>query len=358
MKTKYKHLNCEERTLIQLSLERGCTLRAIARSLDRNPSSVSRELSRNGWCNPKAVPIRGPGRPALAGGYRAAPAQLRAHLAQTMARKSARLASDSYLWSQVKKLLKQRYSPEQIAGILPRMFPDDLSMRVSHETIYTALYAMPRGELRTELLATLRQARKTRRPRARGEDRRGEISNMTSIHQRPPEVDERIIPGHWEGDLIKGRGNASAVGTLVERTSLFVTLAKVVDGTAAAAVEGFSTVLNRIDEQRRLSMTYDQGKEMAQHAQLTERTGVAVYFADPHSPWQRGINENTNGLLRQYLPKGIDLSVFSQEELDAVAWSLNTRPRKSLGFKCPAELFLPDTFNADLYYSRLVALHI
>jgi len=298
------------------------------------------------------------GRPALAGGYRAVIAHHRASSNRSRGRKPIRLASDSYLWSQVQKLLKQQYSPEQIAGILPRMFPDDLSMRVSHETIYTALYAMPRGELRTALLSTLRQGRKARRPRARGEDRRGELPNMVSIHQRPPEIDERVIPGHWEGDLIKGRRNASAVGTIVERTSLFVTLAKVADGSAQAAVDGFSLVLNRIDAQRRLSMTYDQGREMSQHEKLTERTGVKVYFADPHSPWQRGINENTNGLLRQYLPKGIDLSVFSQEDLDTVAWALNTRPRKSLGFKCPAELFLPDTFNADEYYRRLVALHL
>ena len=356
MKTKYKHLNFEERVLIQMSLEKGCTIRAIALSLDRSASSVSRELARNYWCNPQAQAFR-LGTPALAGGYRAVLAQQRARVVRSIGRKPPLLASDGFLWAQVQKLLKQRYSPEQIAGILPRMYPDDLSMRVSHETIYTALYAMPRGELRTELLATLRQARKARRPRARGEDRRGEIPNMVSIHQRPPEVDDRVIPGHWEGDLIKGRGNASAVGTLVERTSLFVTLAKVADGGAQAAVEGFSTVLNRIDVQRRLSMTYDQGKEMSQHEKLSERTGVKVYFADPHSPWQRGINENTNGLLRQYLPKGIDLSVFSQDELDSVAWALNTRPRKSLGFKCPAELFLPDTFNADEYYRRLVALH-
>lgn len=355
MNTKYKHLNCEERTLIQLSLERGCTMRAIALSLDRSASSISRELARNGWCDPRSQPAQA-GRPVLAGGYRAAIAHQRAALNRSRGRKPARLAMDCFLWSQVQKLLRQRYSPEQIAGILPRMFPDDASMRASHETIYTALYAMPRGELRTELLATLRQGRKVRRPRARGEDRRGEIPNMVSIHQRPPEVDERVIPGHWEGDLIKGRRNASAVGTLVERTSLFVTLAKVADGGAQAAVEGFSKVLNRIDAQRRLSMTYDQGREMSQHEKLSERTGVKVYFADPHSPWQRGINENTNGLLRQYLPKGVDLSVFSQEELDAVAWALNTRPRKSLGFKCPAELFLPDTFNADEYYRRLVAL--
>ncbi len=279
----------------------------------------------------------------------------RAALNRSRGRKPARLAMDGFLWTQVQKLLRQRYSPEQIAGILPRMIPDDSSMRASHETIYTALYAMPRGELRTELLATLRQGRKVRRPRARVEDHRGEVPNIVRIHQRSPKVDERVIPGHWEGHLIKGRGNASPVGTHVKRTSLFVTLAKVTNGGAQAAVEGFSMVLNGIDAQHRLSMTYDQGREMSQHEKLSERTGVKVYFADPHSPWQRGINENTNGLLRQYLPKGIDLSVFSQEELDTVAWALNTRPRKSLGFKCPAELLLPDTFNADEYYRRLVA---
>ncbi len=230
-------------------------------------------------------------------------AHQRAALNRFRGRRPVRLAEDGFLLSRIQKLLRQRYSPEQIAGILPRMFPDDSSMRTSHEPIYTGLCAMPHGELRAELLATLRRGRKARRPRARGEDRRGEIPNMISIHQRPPEMDERVIPGHWEGDLIKGRRNASAVGTLVERTSLFVTLAKVTDGGAQTAVEGFSMVLNRIDAQRRLSMTYDQGREMSQHEQLSERTGVKVYFADPRSPWQRGINENTKGLLRQYLPK-------------------------------------------------------
>ena len=178
------------------------------------------------------------------------------------------------------------------------MHPDQPTLQVSHETIYTALYAMPRGALRSELLACLRQARKSRRPRARGEDRRGTIPDMISIHQRPPEIDERLIPGHWEGDLIKGARNASSIGTLVERTSLFVTLVKMADATAETTVTAFGSVLNRIDAQKRLSMTYDQGREMAQHARLTENTGVAVYFADPHSPWQRGINEHTNGLLR------------------------------------------------------------
>jgi transposase, IS30 family len=236
------------------------------------------------------------------------------------------------------------------------MHPDEPHLQVSHETIYTALYAMPRGELRTELMACLRQARKTRRPRARGEDRRGTIPNMTSIHLRPPEVDERVIPGHWEGDLIKGARNASAVGTLVERTTLFVALAKVENASADAAVTGFGLVLNRIDAQRRLSLTYDQGREMARHEQLSAMTGVKVYFADPHSPWQRGINENTNGLLRQYFPKGTDLSQFSQAELDAVAWQMNTRPRKTLGWKCPAEVFMPESFDFFMHHHQLVAL--
>lgn len=235
------------------------------------------------------------------------------------------------------------------------MHPDEPTLQVSHETIYTALYAMPRGELRSALIACLRQARNSRRPRASGADRRGTIPNMTRIHQRPPAIDERIIPGHWEGDLITGARHASAVGTRVERTTLLVTLARVDNASAEAAVTGFSTVLNRVAAQRRLSMTDDQGREMAQHERLSAITGVTVYFADPHSPWQRGINENTNGRLRQYFPKGIDLSGFTQAEFDAVAWQLNTRPRKTLGWKCPAELFMPESFDFFKHH-QLVAL--
>ncbi len=355
MGTNYEHLSCEERTMIQLSLEQGCTLRAIALSVQRAPSTISRELKRNGWCNPATLPPKR-GRPPVAGGYRAPAAQQRADALARAPRSAPRLAPDGPLWGHVVRLLRACHSPEQIAGILRRMHPDQPSLQVSHETIYTALYAMPRGELRSELIACLRQGRKSRRPRARGEDRRGTIPNMVSIHLRPPGVDERVIPGHWEGDLIKGARNASAIGTLVERTSLFVTLARMKGASADAAVAGFSTVLNRIDAQRRLSMTYDQGREMAQHERLTEMTGVAVYFADPHSPWQRGINENTNGLLRQYFPKGMDLSGFTQKELDAVAWQLNTRPRKSLGWKCPAELFMPESFDFFKHHHQLVAL--
>jgi len=355
MKTTYTHLSCEERALLQLGLEQGETLRSLAERLGRAPSTVSRELARNGWRDPARSPPRR-GRPPLANGYAALAAQRRADKLARTPRRRRRLRPDTALWQRVVSLLKSRHAPEQISAILARMHPDQPHARVSHETIYTALYALPRGALRRELLDCLRQRRKRRRPRSRGTDRRGQLSNMTSIHLRPPEVDERVIPGHWEGDLIKGTRNASAVGTLVERTTLFTTLAKVEGATAEAAVSGFSTVLNRIDAQRRLSLTYDQGKEMAQHERLSRQTGVAVYFADPHSPWQRGINENTNGLLREYLPKNADLSAFSQDELDAIAWQLNTRPRKSLGWKCPAELFIPDDFDFKAHYEKLVAL--
>jgi len=350
MGKSYSHMNSSERAVIQIGLEQGRSLRSVARSLDRSASTVSRELGRNNWENP-SLRVGRRGRRPIAGGYRASAADQRARTLATKARKQRKLVPGNALWADVVDLLRSGESPEQASGILKRMHPDDIRYQISHETIYTAIYAMPRGELRKEVVDLLRQSRKQRRPRSRGEDRRGSIPGMVSIHDRPPEVDERLVPGHWEGDLIKGTRNASAVGTLVERTTLFVTLAKVDGSSAEAAEKGFSFVLNRIDAQRRLSMTYDQGKEMARHKDLAEKTGIKVYFADPRSPWQRGINENTNGLLRQYLPKGTDLSVFSQEELDQIALKLNTRPRKSLGYRCPAELFLPD-FDFREYYER------
>jgi len=345
----YEHLIFAERVFIQLSLERQSKPSNIAKSLGRPVCTISRELSRNGWINPSKQPVQR-GRPAVAGGYRAVSAQRRADGLTGKARKPVKLVKDGELWRQVELLLRDYYSPEQISGMLKRMNPGEDILHVSHETIYTAIYAMPRGELRKELIACLRQSRKSRRPRARGNDRRGKIPNMVSIHERPDEVDERLVPGHWEGDLIKGARNASAIGTLVERTSLFVTLAKMEDASAASSEKGFGFVLNRIDAQKRLSMTYDQGREMACHEKLSETTGIKVYFADPHSPWQRGINENTNGLLRQYLPKGTDLSVYTQEELDKIAWKLNTRPRKSSQYRCPAEIFMPESFDFKKYF--------
>ena len=219
------------------------------------------------------------------------------------------------------------------------MYPNDPTRQASHEAFYNALYVMPRGSLKKELIACLRQGKGKRRPRSRGKDRRRQIPDLVSIHLRPPEIEDRLMPGHWEGDLIMGASNRSAVGTLVERTTRFVILVKMDGTTATDAMVGFSDKLNRVPRSLRLSMTYDQGSEMVKHAEITQRTGTAIYFADPHSPWQRGSNENTNGLLRQYLPKGTDLSTYTQEELDEIADSLNTRPRETLNAKTPLEVY-------------------
>lgn len=351
---KYKQLSMEERSLIQTQLTLGLKPSWIAEDLGRSISTVTRELRRNGWERPAVKRDRG--RPPIAGKYRAVLAQARATGNSAKPRAERRLQVGSVLWVTVMRYLRQGYSPEQISGTLKAVNPGQPSLQVSHETIYSAIYLMPRGELRTEVIGWLRFGHAKRRPRSRGDDRRGQIPGRVSIHERPPEVAERLIPGHWEGDLIKGKGNRSAVGTIVERTTLYTVLVKMETASAESALQGFGQVLNRIGAHKRLSMTYDQGKEMAAHARLTEATGVKVYFADPHSPWQRGINENTNGLLRQYLPKGEDLSVFTQEELGAIAWTLNTRPRKSLGFKCPAELFTPDAFDFKQHHAALFAL--
>jgi len=354
MGKSYKQLNIEERTMIQTQLSMGVKPVVIAAELNRSASTLSRELRRNGWSRPKTH--RNRGRPLVAGGYGAEAAHQRAHACTVKPRVEKRLHPGTALWGHVVDYLKAGYSPEQVAGTLSSVHPDTPSLQVSHETIYTAIYAMPRGVLRTAVIGWLRFGHAKRRPRARGEDRRGKIPDMVSIHDRPPEVEERLIPGHWEGDLIKGAYNRSSVGTLVERTTLFTVLAKMDAASTESAVKGFAQVLNRIEAQKRLSMTYDQGREMAAHVQLTKDTGVKVYFADPHSPWQRGINENTNGLLRQYLPKGSDLSGFTQKQLDEIAWKLNTRPRKSLGFKCPAQLFTPDAFDFKQHHAALFAL--
>ena len=213
------------------------------------------------------------------------------------------------------------------------------AQHLSAETIYVGLYVLPRGTLRSKLLTALRQARTSRRPRARGHDRRGHLSNMTLITERPAEVETRTVPGHWEGDLIKGARNGSAVGTLVERTSRLVILARLEGTDAQSACDGFIKKLRHIPAPLRKTLTYDRGKEMAEHEQLAQRLTIRVFFADPHSPWQRGTNENTNGLLRQYLPKGTDLSSYTQCELNAIAQKLNTRPRKCLNWATPLEVF-------------------
>jgi IS30 family transposase len=319
----YNELTLEERVEIQQRLASGETLRAIGRSMGRAASTISRECHRGD---------------VERASYKAQSAHQHSRRCRAKPRVPRKLA-DAALWETVQELLRARWSPEQIAGILARAFPDTASYRVSHETIYSAVYLVPRGELRKELISCLRQGRSTRKPRTRGADRRGQIPNMQSIHIRPPEVEDRLIPGHWEGDLIKGAGNRSSVGTLVERTSGFVVLAKMSSASAADALKSFDKALKGIPQALRKTLTYDQGKEMSYHDALTLRTGVQVYFADPHSPWQRGSNENTNGLLRQYLPKGTDLSVYSQDELNQIALSLNTRPRQRHQFRTPLEVY-------------------
>jgi IS30 family transposase len=231
-------------------------------------------------------------------------------------------------------------------------------LQASHETIYTAIYARPKGELRKELTSLLRQARGARRPPSRtaATGGRGVLQDMLSIHVRPPEVSDRLVPGHWEGDLIKGARNQSSVGTLVCRRTCFVMIVKVDGATALDVFKGFEGAFGPIDEALRKTLTYDQGKEMALHKKLGESTGLKIYFADPHSPWQRGRNENINGLIRQYLPKGTDLSVHSQRELDQIAWSLNTRPRATLNWKTPAEAFFEDCIKHNAQIPAGVAL--
>jgi IS30 family transposase len=321
--TQYRQLQPEDRMTMASMKQQGLSARAMARALGRSPSTITRELQRNTLAT---LP------------YGSHSAQLACASRRMAARRPGKLDFDGLGWSVVRTLLDWKWSPQQIAATLKRVFPDEPERHVSHETIYTAIYAQPRGELRKQLVACLRHGRSTRLPRTRGQDRRGQLPDMVSIHVRPPEVDDRVMPGHWEGDFIKGAGNKSSVGVLVERTSRLVLLAKMDDATAASALAGFSSKLNSIAAPLRKSFTYDQGKEMARHVELAAQTGVKVYFCDPHSPWQRGTCENTNGLLRQYLPKGTDLSVFTQDELDAIADSLNSRPRATHNWRTPMEV--------------------
>lgn len=322
--TQYRQLQPEDRMTMASMKQQGFSARAMARALGRSPSTITREFERNTLV---ALP------------YGSHTAQLACASRRAAARPAAKLDFGGVGWGAVRTMLAWKWSPQQIAATLKRVFPDEPERHVSHETIYTAIYAQPRGELRRQLVACLRHGRSTRMPRSRGQDRRGQIPDMVSIHVRPPEVDDRVMPGHWEGDFIKGAGNKSSVGVLVERTSRLVLLAKMDDATAASALAGFSAKLNSIASPLRKSFTYDQGREMSRHADLAAQTGVKVYFCDPHSPWQRGTCENTNGLIRQYLPKGTDLSVFTQDELDGIADSLNSRPRATHNWDTPLEVF-------------------
>jgi IS30 family transposase len=287
--------------------------------LGRHRSTVWREIRRNG------------GRRR----YRCWAAERRA---ETAARrpKTAKLAANTKLRDQVQAWLEQRWSPEQISARLVTVFPDDPNMRISHETIYQSLYVQGRGALRRELTASLRTGRAIRRPARRAPTQH--VPDKVLISERPAEAGDRAIPGHWEGDLISGRHNRSAIATLVERSTRYVQLVALPEGRTAPAVrDALIASVQTLPTQLWRSLTWDQGAEMADHRTFTIATGIDVYFCDPHSPWQRGSNENTNGLLRQYFPKGTDLAVHNQDHLDTVAAELNGRPRKTLQWETPAE---------------------
>ena len=314
-------LSASEREDIRSGLDAGESFRVIARRLGRVASTVSREVNANG------------GRDGYAG--------WRAHRrACDLARrpKVAKLAGCPRLRAQVETwLVEELWSPTQISAQLRIEFPDDPMMRVSPETIYQSLYVQGRGALRKELAACLRTGRAIRRNRSRTK-RRGRIADMVMISERPPEIEDRAVPGHWEGDLIIGKDNKSAVGTLVERSTRYVMLLHLPgDHTAETVRTAMTTKIKTLPEHLVRSITWDQGAEMAHHAAFSIDTGVDIYFCDPHSPWQRGSNENTNGLLRQWMPKGTDLAAHTEADLDAIAYKLNNRPRQTLGWMKPSQ---------------------
>lgn len=327
----YTRLSSAEREEISRSVAAGASGRAIARQLDRSPSTISRELRRTGHRRLRYRRRH----------YRALPAQRLAIRWGRYRRRPRRLLANARLRAYVLAGLARRWSPEQIATRLRAEYPDDVTMRISHEAIYTYLYVLPRGQLRRELLAYLRHRHKRRRAHraSRAYDRRGQLPDMISIEERPAAVADRTIPGHWEGDLLMGRRAASALGTLVERTTRTTILVPLKAKDATSVRRAFARELRTLPQQMRRSLTYDRGKEMAEHQLLTETTGIKVYFAHPQSPWERGTNENTNGLLRQFFPKRTDFSTVSRREIKHVQDLMNGRPRKVLNWRTPSEAF-------------------
>lgn len=315
-------LSPDDREQISRGIAEGLADAEIARRIGRAQSTISRELARNG------------GRDV----YRAWEAEQRAQ-AQARRPKPGVLATNTELASYVDDKLMLRWSPQQISARLVEDFPDNEEMRVSHETIYQTLYVQGRGGLRKELAANLRSGRTMRKSHGRTVSKRGKLVDMVPISERPAEVADRAVPGHWEGDLIIGKDGKTAAATLVERTTRYVMLAALPEGRTADKVrDALARLIQQLPEQLKRSLTWDQGREMAEHAKFTIDSGVQVYFCDPHSPWQRGSNENTNGLLRQYFPKGTPLTA-TQAELDAVAAELNGRPRQTLKWMTPSEAF-------------------
>ena len=315
-------LTMAEREEISRGLAAGASIRAIAAAVGRAPSTVSREVKANGGVRR----------------YRAARADQAAWARATRA-KRCKLAGNSVLRDIVEEKLQQRWSPQQIAGWLKLTYPNTPEMQVSHESIYRTLYVQSRGALRKELSRYLRTGRVLRRPKGvRLPDGRGGRPNTMHISERPPEAEDRAVPGHWEGDLVFGKG-MSPVATLVERSTRYLMLVALPNGNhqADAVADALANAITTLPQQLAKSLTWDLGHEMAQHRRFTVATGVQVYFCDPKSPWQRGSNENTNGLLRQYLPRRLDFRTLTQADLDAIAQELNERPRQTLKFKSPSQ---------------------
>jgi IS30 family transposase len=339
-----RFLSITEREEILRGITRGDSIRRIAAVIGRQPSTVLRELRRNRGAGPTyRAKWRRQGRAVTRGVlYSPSVAQRRADRRLTRP-KPSRLAADERLRLEVTRRLRMRQSPQQIMQRLRVDFPDDQHMRISHESIYRSLYVQGRGELRRELTACLRSGRAVRKPRARGRRRAGNggpgrIPGMIMISDRPAEVEDRAVPGHWEGDLILGKNSKSQIGTLVERSTRFVILLHLPGGKDATTVaDAMITQMRRLPEHLRRSVTWDQGKEMSQHVRVAAELDCGVYFCDPHAPWQRGSNENTNGLLRQYFPKSTDLTDHTLADLNHVADELNDRPRMTLDWHTPRE---------------------
>jgi transposase, IS30 family len=336
---KRPRLTFEQREEIALLKAAGASNSSIARAVGCHRSTIGREL--------RTGSTTFPDRRAR---YKASVAQAAADR-RAERRRPGKLTIHPRLCAQVQAGLEKEHSPEQISERLKMDFPDDPEMRVSHETIYQALYVQGRGELRRDLHKRLRTGRALRKPRRAVGERRGKIPNMVNIAERPPEADDRAVPGHWEGDLIVGAKSASAIGTLVERATGFVLLLHLPDNHGADAVaEAMTQAMSRLPQVLHKTLTWDQGVEMSNHVKIAKATGLDIYFCDPHSPWQRPVNENTNGLLRQYFPKGTDLAVYQADYLDHVAMKLNNRPRKRLSFHTPAEALdklLSETSDPD-----------